>query len=86
MALAFGDDDANDVHRVSSLKSARVSRTANRPWPFGRVQWNLAFGHLRQARISNPCFCTMLSNLSAMPLGCFSPDSHCFTVEALVFK
>lgn len=54
-------------------KSPRVSRTANRPLGFGRAQWDLACGHPRQARISNPYFCKILSSLSAIPMGFFSP-------------
>ena len=39
-----------------------------------------------QASIFNPCFCTMVRSLSAMPLGFFAPVSHFSTVDSLVFR
>ena len=47
--------------------------------PFGEK-----IGH--HARTFKPCFCTTASNLRAMPLGCFAPVSHFWTVDSLVFK
>ena len=38
------------------------------------------------ANTSRPCFSTILSNLSAMPLGFLAPVSHFSTVLSLVFK
>jgi hypothetical protein len=39
-----------------------------------------------QANTDNPCLSTIASNLSAIPLGCFAPDSHFSTVDSLVLR
>ena len=41
---------------------------------------------LTQASTFRPCFSTMASNLSAMPLGRLVPASHFWTVDSLVFR
>ena len=37
-------------------------------------------------KTSKPCFSTMESSFSAMPLGCFAPVSHFSTVDSLVLR
>ncbi len=51
-----------------------------------RVAKPRGFGDTNQISVSNPLRSSRLSSFSEGPLGCFSPISHCRTVDRLVFK
>ena|GEM_PF-5014586 len=72
----------------ASLRSRSISLALLVPKIFGNeANYLLTKSRLPYAtRIARPLSFTRFNNLRDVPLGCFSPCSHCFTVDVLVFK
>lgn len=74
------------THKIAPMLGAHEKAPPKRGFAQRPLLKQRAYVWTGYASISIPCFSTMVSSLSAMPLGRLSPASHCLTVDGLVFK